>query len=75
MHSYSILRLLLVAFFIYFAWPFIAEATVQIETIFWGTWLLLAVFVVGGNLATFLNLSEPPNLEQPASDRKKVQNR
>lgn len=75
MRSYTILRLLLVAFFLYFAWPFIAEAGTQIETIFWGSWLVLVIFVVGGNLATFLHLSEPPKLEQPLRTREKTQNR
>lgn len=64
MHIYTILRLLLTAFFLYFSWPFIPYAITPIEKLFWGSWLLFFLFVTGGNLATFLNLCDPPALER-----------
>lgn len=64
MFHYTILRLLLASFLLYFAWPFIPEATTQIEKLFWGGWLAFLLLVVGGNLATVLRLSNPPVMEQ-----------
>lgn len=64
MRHYAILRLLLAGFFIYFAWPLIPVASSQVEFIFWGAWLGFLLLVVGGNLATLLQLTEPPVMEQ-----------
>lgn len=64
MRHYTILRLLLASFLLYFAWPYIPEATTQIEKLFWGGWLVFLLLVVGGNLATVLRLSNPPVMEQ-----------
>ncbi|MEI3606047.1 hypothetical protein SPD48_10115 [Pseudogracilibacillus sp. SE30717A] len=61
---YTILRILLAIFLIYFAWPYIPEAVTQIERIFWGAWLLFLILVIGGNLATLLKMSSPPVMEQ-----------
>ena len=36
MKQYAILRLLLAAFLLYFAWPYIPEAITQLELLFWG---------------------------------------
>ncbi|WP_047981599.1 hypothetical protein [Ornithinibacillus contaminans] len=64
MRHYAILRLLLAAFFLYFAWPLIPAAKSQVEMIFWASWLGFLVLVVGANFATLLQLSEPPVMEQ-----------
>ncbi|MEN2765570.1 hypothetical protein [Ornithinibacillus xuwenensis] len=64
LRHYAILRLLLGAFFLYFAWPLIPAAESQLEMVFWGAWLLFFVFVMGANFATLLHLSEPPVMEQ-----------
>lgn len=64
MYHYTILRLLFASFLLYFAWPYIPEAATQIEKVFWGGWLVFLLLVVGGNLATVLQLSELPVMEQ-----------
>lgn len=64
MRHYTILRLLLASFLLYFAWPYIPEATTQIEKVFWGAWLAFLFLVIGGNFATLLQLSRPPIMEQ-----------
>lgn len=64
MKHYAILRLLLAAFLLYFAWPFIPEAVTQLELLFWGLWLIFFLLVVGANLATLLRMTEPPIMEQ-----------
>ncbi|WP_096269676.1 hypothetical protein [Paucisalibacillus globulus] len=64
MRHYAFLRLLLAAFFMYFAWPLIPQATSQLEMLFWGAWLAFFVLVFGANFATLLKMSEPPVMEQ-----------
>ncbi|WP_047985086.1 hypothetical protein [Ornithinibacillus californiensis] len=64
MRHYAFLRLLLAAFFLYFAWPLIPAANSQLELMFWGAWLAFFVLVFGSNLATLLKMSEPPVMEQ-----------
>ncbi|GGA82048.1 hypothetical protein [Ornithinibacillus halotolerans] len=64
MRQYAFLRLLLAAFFLYFAWPLISQASSQLEMIFWGAWLVFFVLVFGANFATLLKMSEPPVMEQ-----------
>jgi len=64
MKHYAILRLLLAAFFLYFAWPLIPEATSQLEMLFWGFWLVFFLLVVGANFATLLQITKPPVMEQ-----------
>ncbi|TQS76259.1 hypothetical protein DX933_02205 [Ornithinibacillus gellani] len=64
MRHYAVLRLLLAGFFLYFAWPFIPYAATGIEKIFWGCWIGLFLLVVGGNLATLLQMTNPPVMEQ-----------
>jgi len=64
MHHYTILRILLAGFLLYFAWPYIPGAATQIEKIFWGSWLGFLLLVIGGNLLTLLELSRPPVMEQ-----------
>ncbi|HEY4601075.1 MAG TPA: hypothetical protein VIG73_07375 [Cerasibacillus sp.] len=64
MRQYAVLRLLLACFFLYFAWPVIPLASTELETYFWGAWLLFLVLVIGGNLATLLQLTDPPIMEQ-----------
>lgn len=72
MRNYTILRLLLAAFLLYFAWPYIPEATQSIERLFWGIWLVFLFVVIGGNLATLLQLSLPPVMEQPQKIKRRV---
>ncbi len=64
LRQYALLRLLLAAFFLYFAWPYIPLATSSLETVFWGVWLLFFLLVVGANLATLLQIVSPPVMEQ-----------
>ncbi|SET44925.1 hypothetical protein SAMN05216389_111142 [Oceanobacillus limi] len=64
MRHYAILRLLLAGFFLYFAWPLIPEASSQMEAIFWGSWLVFFLLVVGANFATLLQMTAPPAMEQ-----------
>lgn len=64
MRQYTILRLLLALFLLYFAWPYIPTATTQLANIFWMVWLTFLVLVIGGNLATLLQISSPPVMEQ-----------
>lgn len=74
MRHYAILRLLLAGFFLYFAWPYIPEATAQIEKVFWGAWLAFLLLVVGANLATLLQISYPPVMEQEDLSRREARN-
>ena len=73
MRHYTVLRLLLALFLLYFAWPYIPTATTQLANIFWIAWLIFLVLVIGGNLATLLQLSSPPIMEreQPIKERKR----
>ncbi|MEN2467092.1 hypothetical protein [Ornithinibacillus sp. FSL M8-0202] len=64
MRHYAFLRLLLAAFFLYFAWPLIPQSSSQLEMLFWGCWLVFFVLVFGANLATIFKMSEPPVMEQ-----------
>jgi hypothetical protein len=71
MRHYTILRLLLAAFLLYFAWPYIPEAVLPIEKLFWGVWLGFLLLVIGGNLATLLQISAPPVMEQEIPEKKR----
>lgn len=64
MRHYAILRLLLACFFLYIAWPYIPEATSQLEWAFWGVWLVLFLLIFGANLATVFQMTSPPVMEQ-----------
>lgn len=64
MHHYTILRLLLCGFLLYIAWPSITLGTTMVEKTFWICWLLFFCLVVGGNLATGLQISRPPKIEE-----------
>lgn len=69
---YAILRLLLAGFFLYFAWPVIPYATTSLELTFWGIWVLLFLLVVGANLATLLQMTRPPVMEQEYKRRRQT---
>lgn len=71
MRHYAVLRLLLAGFFLYFAWPVIPLASTNLEKTFWGTWLAFLVLVIGGNLATLLQLTDPPIMEQGQLSRRR----
>lgn len=71
MKHYAILRLLLAAFLLYFAWPYIPATVTQMGLVFWGMWLVFFLLVVGGNLATVLQLTEPPVMEQKNTEQRK----
>lgn len=64
MRIYTILRLTFASFLLYVAWPFIPLATTFEAKLFWISWLIFLMLVIGGNLATLLQLSEPPIMEQ-----------
>ncbi|HLR79071.1 MAG TPA: hypothetical protein VK119_00525 [Bacillota bacterium] len=70
MRQYAFLRLLLAAFFLYFAWPYIPFATSPLEAVFWSSWLLFFLFVVGANLAILLQMTAPPVMEQEQRRRR-----
>lgn len=72
MHHYALLRLLLAFFFLYIAWPYIPEASSQLENIFWGAWLVFFCFIVAANVSTLLHISEPPKLEANEEKLQKV---
>lgn len=64
MHHYTVLRLLLCGFLLYIAWPSISLGATLTEKIFWVSWLTFLCLVIGGNLATGLNISSPPKIEE-----------
>ncbi|WP_085991698.1 hypothetical protein [Oceanobacillus senegalensis] len=64
MKNYAILRLLLAGFFLYVAWPVFPYAQTTLEQLFWGSWLVFLLLVVGANLATLLQMTRPPVMEQ-----------
>ena len=64
MRQYAILRFLLAIFFLYYAWPYIPVASTDLERLFWGVWLGLLVLVLGGNLATVLQIKPEITLGQ-----------
>lgn len=64
MRQYAILRLLLAVFFLYLAWPIIPDATSGLAMLFWGMWLLFFLLVVGANVSTILQMTDPPVMEQ-----------
>ncbi|GAB4074988.1 hypothetical protein GCM10028778_24910 [Barrientosiimonas marina] len=72
MRYYAILRLLLGGFFLYIAWPAIPEAITQEAILFWGLWLGFLLLVIGSNLASLLQITDPPVMEQ---DRELLQER
>nr|WP_163971629.1 hypothetical protein [Oceanobacillus halotolerans] len=74
MRHYAILRLLLACFFLYVAWPVIPEATSQIGMLFWGGWLAFFLLVVGANLATLLQMTSPPVMEQEQQRQRQTLN-
>lgn len=73
MRNYAILRLLLAGLFLYVAWPLIPLASSKLEVIFWGSWVGLFLLVVGANLATFLQMTSPPVMEQEKLRRRNTQ--
>ncbi|WP_042223236.1 hypothetical protein [Oceanobacillus manasiensis] len=74
MRHYAILRLLLAAFLLYFAWPVIPYANTTIEMVFWGGWLGFLFLVVGSNLATLLKMTKPPIMEQQEPQQRRSHN-
>ncbi|MBO1003385.1 hypothetical protein ACFSKI_22195 [Pseudogracilibacillus auburnensis] len=74
MRHYTILRLLLAGFLLYFAWPYIPEASAPIEKLFWGAWLGFLLLVIGGNFATLLQISSPPVMEQSEEMKQRARN-
>lgn len=72
MRHYAILRLLLAGFFLYFAWPVIPYATTPLEMTFWGIWILFFLLVVGANLATLLQMTRPPVMEQESKKQRQT---
>lgn len=59
MRQYAILRLLLATFFLYIAWPYFPHARVGIELLFWGSWIVFCLLVIGANLAILLEVMPP----------------
>lgn len=64
MKNHAILRLLLSGLLLYVAWPYIPLAKTSLATTFWGLWLGFFLLVIGANLATFLEIINPPSMEQ-----------
>ncbi|MDY0396971.1 hypothetical protein ACFSMW_15710 [Virgibacillus halophilus] len=75
MRHYAVLRLLLALFFLYFAWPLIPQASSSMELLFWAVWIVFLLLVVGANLATLLQMTKPPVMEQKSMQRSKTYNR
>lgn len=72
MKNYTILRLLLAGFFLYVAWPYLPNAVTTVEKLFWGSWIVFALLVVGANLATLLQLISPPAMEQEREKTRQI---
>ncbi|MUV39329.1 hypothetical protein JNUCC1_03205 [Lentibacillus sp. JNUCC-1] len=74
MRHYSILKLMLAALFLYFAWPVIPEAVTHLEKMFWLSWLAFFFLVAGANLATLLGMTRPPIIEQRSEPERRMLN-
>ena len=74
MKHYAILRLLLAALFLYFAWPMIPLASSAFELTFWAVWLIFLVLIIGANLANLLQMIQPPVMEQQPDKMKQSAN-
>lgn len=64
MKNYPILRLLLAGVMLYFALPMLRLATSALELTFWGLWLSFLLLIIGANLASLLQMIQPPVMEQ-----------
>lgn len=64
MNNLPILRLLLAALMLYFAWPNILLATSTLEMTFWAIWIGFFLLVVGANFARLLQIIQAPVMEQ-----------
>ncbi|SDN05188.1 hypothetical protein [Sediminibacillus halophilus] len=69
MKQYALLRILLACFFLYVAWPEIGQQTGQAAGYFWAGWLAFFLLVAGANLATLLQMTKPPVMEQRKEER------
>jgi hypothetical protein len=72
--QYALLRLLLAGFFLYLAWPAIPQAVKPLELVFWGAWLGFFLLVVGANIASLLQLIQPPIMEQEYTKQRRTYN-
>jgi len=72
MRNYAILRLLLAGFLLYVAWPYFPNAVTPLEQVFWGSWIVFVLLVIGANFATLLQLTNPPVMEQEESKRRQI---
>lgn len=72
MKNYAILRLLLAGFFLYVAWPYFPHAVTTLEQVFWGSWLVFLMLVIGANLATLLQMTGPPVMEQEELKKRQI---
>lgn len=73
MRNYAILRLLLAGLFLYVAWPYIPLAKSSLALMFWGIWLGFLLLVIGANLATLLEMTRPPSMEQEKMRQRNTQ--
>ncbi|GAA0426014.1 MAG: hypothetical protein ACQEWU_05680 [Bacillota bacterium] len=71
---YAVLRLLLAGFFLYMAWPSIPYAVTPIELAFWGGWLIFFLLIVGANIASLLQMIQPPIMEQQKERQRQTYN-
>lgn len=72
MHLYALFRILIVGFFLYMARPYLLNVEGTIEFLFWSAWLLLALLILGANLATLLQITHPPLIEQEQKQERKT---
>lgn len=61
---HSLFKILLASLFLYIAWPKVTISTYSFANLFWLSWLILFLLVIGGNLSTLLKITEPPILEK-----------
>lgn len=54
MKQYSILKLLIAGFLLYMAWPSIQMYRGDLAQLFWFSWFVFLLLVIGANLATVL---------------------
>lgn len=72
LRNYPLLRILIASFLLYIAWPYIPNYSSPLEMLFWGSWLLLFFLVIGSNLATLLQMTRPPAIEQESKKMRKT---
>ncbi|HLR14476.1 MAG TPA: hypothetical protein VK144_01535 [Bacillota bacterium] len=75
MNHFALFRILFACFLLYTAWPHIPGMETGIEKVFWGVWLTLFVFIVGGNGLTFLQMKTRTGLIEEEQEQVRARSR